>query len=339
MEPTFRRITRAQALEQGFTDHQLSQLVRTGQLHRIRPGEFALGDEWSPSSRLVRHRELVLRTADRVLSPQVYSHHSAAALWGIRIHGAWPDRVDVLVDPATGGRSTGRMRRHALGFDRREIVELEGLLVTSPAQTVVDLARRLPFLDGVVATDSALGTAFGRRRLTTPDEILARLEAGGRGRGMARARAVVAAADGRAESPPETLSRVGSVGLGFPRPDIQREFVTASGLRRVDQWWAEFGHVGECDGAAKYTDAEMLRGRDPVEVLRAEKVRDRELLALPEVRRITHWDPADLYPPARFYDLLISAGLPSRFPRPRFTSWAGAEAAFLAMPAQHALAP
>lgn len=339
MDRQFRRITRAQALDQGFTDRQLSHLVRSGALHRIRPGEFALSDEWSPSNRRERHRELVLRTAERVASPQIYSHHAAAALWGIRIHGSWPDRVDVLVDRTGGGRSTGRMRRHAIGIDEREVVELDGLLVTSPAQTVIDLARRLPFIDGVVVADSALGTAFGRARLTTPEELLARLEAGGRGRGMTRARAVAAEADGRAESPPETVSRLGTILLGFPRPEIQREFDTARGKRRVDQWWVEHGHAGECDGAAKYTDAEMLRGRNPVEVFREEKRRDRELLALPEVNRITHWEPGDLYPPARFYDLLRSAGLPSRFPRPLFTSWSAADAALLSMPTRSSLAP
>lgn len=329
METTFRRITRTDALAQGFNDHQLARLLRDGILHRIRPGEFALDDEWSPSTHLERHRELVLRTAERVDAPQIYSHHAAAALWGIRLLGDWPDKVDVLVDRTGGGRSTGRIRRHAIGIDEREIVEHEGLLVTSPAQTIIDLARHLPFVDGVIAADSALGTAFGRRRLTTPDELLERLAAGGRGRGIGRARAVVAAADGRSESPPESLSRVGTVLLGFPHPEVQQEFETAGGPRRVDLWWPHLGHVGECDGTAKYTDPAMLRGRDAVEVFRAEKRRDRQLLTVAGVDRITHWEPGDLFPPSRFYRLLHSAGLPSRFPPPRFSSWAGADVALL----------
>lgn len=316
MDHNLRRITRAEAIGQGLTDRQLAQLIRTGELHRVRPGEYALPVEWNAAERHRQHRELVLRTAERVTAPQVYSHHAAAALWGIRVRRHWPTRVDVLVDRAGGGRSSGRLRRRALGFDGREIVESEGLLLTSPAQTVVDLATELPFVDAVVVADSALGTAFGRAALTTPSELVTRLADAGSRRGIGRARAVVAEADGRAESPPETESRISTVLLGFPRPELQREFVTHLGIRRVDQWWEEFALAGECDGRAKYRDPRYLKGRDPADVFRLEKERDRALLALPSVRGIIHWDPADLHPLARFYDILRGAGLPSSLPRP-----------------------
>ncbi|PZQ91887.1 MAG: hypothetical protein DI534_02745 [Leifsonia xyli] len=327
-DTTLRRITRADALAQGFTDRQLAQLIRIGELHRVRPGEFALPAEWNSIERHQQHRELVLRTAERVTAPQVYSHFAAAALWGIRIRKEWPKRVDVLVDRADGGRSSGRLRRRALGFDEREIIELNGLLVTSPAQTAVDLARELPLIDAVVAADSALGSAFGRPPLTTQDELLRRAD-DARGRGAIRARIVAAEADGRAESPPESESRITAALLGFPRPELQREFVTRGGTRRVDLWWDEYGHAGECDGRAKYTDPAYLRGRDPADVFRAEKDRDRELLALPQVHGITHWAPADLHPLGRFYDILRDAGLPSRLPRPRSNALTGAESMLL----------
>ena len=325
MNNELRRITRADALAQGFSDRQIAQLVRMGTIHRIRPGEFALSEEWTAVRRHEQHRQLVLRTVERVSGAHVYSHFAAAALWGIRILGRWPKTVDVVVSRAKGGRSSGLLHRHALGFEGREIVELDGLTVTSPAQTVVDLARVLPFVDGVVAADSALGTAFGRRRLTTPEELHARIDDAGRARGAARARAVAAQADGRAESPPETVSRVGSILLGFPHPEPQKEFRTSRGQRRLDLWWKEFGLGGECDGQAKYSDPEYLNGRTPQEAFRDEKLRDRELLALAEVSGIIHWDPADLNPPAKFYDILRGAGLPSRFGRPTFASWSGAE--------------
>lgn len=334
MNTSFHRITRSDALQQGFNDRQLQQLVRSGMLRRVRPGEFALPQEWDPASRLEQHREFVLRTAERVSAPQVYSHHAAAALWRIRIRGRWPDRVDVLAARASGGRSSGRVRRHALGFETHEVVELDGLLVTSPAQTVIDLARALPFLDGVVAADSALGTAFGRRQLTTPEDLDRRLHADDRPRGALKARAVVAEADGRAESPPESESRMETVLLGFPRPELQREFMTSLGAFRTDFWWEEFGLGGECDGAAKYSDPEFLRGRSPQQVFRDEKARERALLAVPELRRLVRWEPADLTPMARFYDVLIAAGLPSRFGRPTAASWTAAQAELIAAAAR-----
>ncbi|AYF98734.1 hypothetical protein [Protaetiibacter intestinalis] len=330
MNTRLHRITRPEALDQGFTDRQVAALIRLKQLHRVRPGEYALPEEWTTAEPHERHRELVLRTSERVAEPQVYSHLAAAALWGIRILGTWPTRVDVLVPRSSGGRSSGRLRRHAIGYDDRDVVELDGILVTSPAQTVVDLARMLPFMDAVVAADSALGTAFGRAPLTTLDEISKIVRAAGRGRGVARARAALAFADRRAEAPPETVSRVGATVLGFPPPEPQKEFATASGRRRVDLWWGAFGRVGESDGRAKYTDPALLRGRSPDEVFRREKQRDRELLALPEVDGITHWEPAELYSPAKFYDILRAAGLPTRLPRPRFTSWSSPDVALAA---------
>ena len=333
MPTSFRRITRAEALDQGFTDRQLQHLVRSGVLHRVRPGEFALPDEWKPATALDRHRELVLRTAERVSAPQVYSHFAAAALWGIRIRGRWPDRVDVLTVKSSGGRSSGRLRRHAVGFDDCVIVDLDGLQLTSPAQTVVDLARMLPFVDAVVASDSALGTAFGRERLTTHAELRERVDAGP-ARGARRVRAVLAEADGRSESPPESESRVSAVLLGFPRPDLQREFRTAIGDFATDLWWPDDGVAGECDGDAKYTDLAYLGTRTPQQVFRDEKARERALRAHPDVNGLVRWAPSDLQPLTRFYDILVGAGLGSTFGRPTAASWGQAQVDLIAIAAR-----
>src|SRR5690606_10965098 len=116
---------------------------------------------------------------------------AAAALWGIRILGTWPDLVDVTLDRASGGRSDGGLRRRCTGLENVEVVELEGLAVTSPAQTVVDLARVLPFADAVVVLDSGMHRRRPEGTRATEPEV-ARLVAAAAGRHGFR-RAIAAA--------------------------------------------------------------------------------------------------------------------------------------------------
>lgn len=332
--PSLQRITRQDALAQGFSDRQLQALVRRGTILRIRPGEFALAEEWSDATPLERHRELVLRTAERVESPQVYSHFAAASLWGIRLWNGWPDRVDVLVDRSLGGRSSGILRRRALGLDGVETIEMNGLTLTSPAQTVIDLARILPFLDAVVVADSAIGTSLGRPPLTTLAELEKVAAASAHKRGAKTVKAVLAAADTGSEGPPETASRVTCIMLGFPAPETQKEFQTVLGARRLDLWWEKYRLGGECDGRAKYSDPAMLHGRTPQEVFREEKERERALLALPEIDGLVRWEPREVRNLQRFYSILSGAGLPSRYGPPTRASWARAQQGLISAAAQ-----
>lgn len=104
------------------------------------------------------------------------SYFAAAALWGIRILGRWPELVNVTIDRAAGGRSDGALRRHCVGLESTEIVVLDGLTVTSPAQTVVDLVRMLQFADAIVAASPALRPAGSRR--SAFDETSSMIDAG-----------------------------------------------------------------------------------------------------------------------------------------------------------------
>lgn len=192
------------------------------------------------------------------------SSSAAASLWGIQILGQWPELVDVTLERATGGRSDGALRRHCTGLESTEIVMLDGLLVTSPAQTVVDLARTLPFTDAVVAVDSALHRRRNPAPLTTPEGI-ARVVGIVEGRhGFRKAVAAAASATSLSDSPKELQSRVLIHLLGFPKPELQHVFALANGGKaETDFYWQDFAHIGECDGRAKYTDPVFLRGRTP----------------------------------------------------------------------------
>jgi hypothetical protein len=195
-------------------------------------------------------------------------------------------------------------------------VELNGLFVTSPAQTVVDLARVLPFPDAVVAMDSALW----RRRIPQPlaaqDDILRLVDAAAGRKGFRGAHAASRFATNLSDSPEESHSRVHIMLLGFPRPQLQHCFELAhGGHAEVDFYWEEFKHVGECDGRGKYRDPKILQGRSSDEVFFAEKGRENEIRR--QVRQFSRWEPRELYPPQQLYDRLVGDGLPSTRPRPR----------------------
>ncbi len=182
------------------------------------------------------------------------------------------------------------------------VAEVEGLRATSPARTVVDLAMTLPFAEAVVPADWALRSGIGRERL---EQVLQEARPTYRRR---RAEAVLRFADGRAESPGESLSRAFMRMLGVPAPDLQVEFSDWRGrIGFVDFYWAEANLIGEFDGRVKYTDPRMLGGRSPGEVVVNEKRREDRLRA--QGPGLCRWTWLDLATPATLGRVLAQAGL------------------------------
>ncbi|MET0782938.1 MAG: hypothetical protein ABWY53_01315 [Leifsonia flava] len=312
---------RAELLSIGTTDATLARERRRGDLLSIVPGSYVTREDWAALDGLARHRLRVLETAARLKTQPVYSHFAAAALLGIRILNEWPERIDVTLERSSGGRSGGLLRRRCTGLDDVDVVSLDGLLVTSPAQTVTDLARELPFADGVVAMDSALHRKRRPRPLLTVDELDARVAASAGKPGHRRAVACARFATPLSDSPQESHSRVQIHLLGFPEPELQSRLLLPDGsTAELDFRWPQYDHGGECDGRAKYRNPEFLRGRTPTEAVIDEKNRENQVRRV--VSRLSRWEPAHLYPPARLYDLLTADGLPSSKPRPpRTTRW------------------
>jgi len=100
---------------------------------------------------------------------------------------------------------------------------------------VVDLARTLPFMDGVVVADSAL-----RLRMVRKAELTAVLDRCAQWRGAERARRVVEFCDGRAESVLESCARVVFDRNGLEPPELQVHFDTAGGEYRADFYWRKY---------------------------------------------------------------------------------------------------
>src|SRR5699024_4746309 len=104
------------------------------------------------------------------------------------------------------------------------VMEIDEIPGTNPARTIIDVARTQGFAGAVCAADEAL-----HRGLCTPDQLSAELEAAAGRTGVARARAVVSFADGRAESVLESLSRVSISRAGLPMPELQVRFILPDG--------------------------------------------------------------------------------------------------------------
>jgi len=165
-----------------------------------------------------------------------------------------------------GGRRNGRVRAVTARLSPQDICLVDGVPVTSAARTVVDIARARPFTHALVTADAALRRGVPRSEMR---RVLAEM---GRWPGVANARRVIEAADGRAESVPESVARGRFIVLGIEVPELQVEVPYDAGweLRhyRVDFEWQRYVLYGEVDGASKYTD---------IEAVRAEKVRQEYL--------------------------------------------------------------
>ncbi|WP_309128082.1 hypothetical protein [Microbacterium sp.] len=299
----------------GLAERRLHALIEGGGVHRIVAGSFALGDEWRRLTPIQQHFVRVLEVADRSRKPQVFMGAAAAAVLGIDRIGAWPHRVEVRIARTSGGRSSGAVARRALGFDGVDLLEWRGHLVTSPAQTAIDVAAEAHFTAGVIAFDQALWRRRDGGALTTISEIERVLAAQSR-RGIGRAAAALDFSTELSDSVRESEARVLIDRMGFPTPELQREFrLTGGRVARADFYFPDFDHIGEFDGTGKYLDPALLRARTPQQVLLEEKDREDELRRV--VQAFSRWRTAAHRDPGMLYDILSAAGLPSRLPRPR----------------------
>jgi hypothetical protein len=178
-----------------------------------------------------------------------FSHESAALVHGLPL---WlPSTVTHLYQRTSpSSRSLRTISRHVPLPPATDVVVVDGLPVTSPSRTVWDCATTMRPLDALVIADAALAVGMDLAELT---ERAAR--SGGR-RGVARARDVIALADGGSESPWETACRFALLRAGFPPPQTQVEVATRLGTFWADLGWAEWRVVIEYDGRSKYAGGE-----------------------------------------------------------------------------------
>ncbi|MDT5089975.1 MAG: hypothetical protein QOG47_2682 [Mycobacterium sp.] len=166
---------------------------------------------------------------------------SAAALHGAR----W-------IDPARPATIIDTNRRPAAGvqvWEERiaddEICLVDGMRLTTPARTALDLARRYSLNDAVAAVD-ALAQAVELKSVDI--ELLVDRYRGRRG--MKGAAAALELIDGGAQSPKETWLRLLLLNAGFPRPQTQIAVRNEWGWvdAYLDMGWEDIKVAVEYDG-------------------------------------------------------------------------------------------
>lgn len=169
----------------------------------------------------------------------VASHHSAARIWG----GTVPEDGLTHITcfgrrPQVAGVLAHRTKRGQVG------TSLQGVRLTTPAQTFLDLAATLNLVELVV-----LGDSLVRKRRVTPEELVA---AAAKYRGANRAVARRAAAFVRrdVDSPMESLLRMLIVLAGLPEPVVNHKIYWSDGQVRwrFDLSYPDYRLVIEYDG-------------------------------------------------------------------------------------------
>ncbi len=203
----------------------------------------------APDDPLVARRAHALTASGAALRnpDHVGSGRSAALMHGLPTF-RHPQAPVLTAAPTTtlGRRGAVHARGAALTGD--DVQDWFGAPVTTPARTVVDLAR-LDRWDGVIAADAALHSAC-----VTPAELQAAAHRARGWPGVRRAREIIAFADARSESPLESLTRLRLHDDDFPAPELQVELAVPGRLRpyRVDFLWPDQRLILEVDGRVKY---------------------------------------------------------------------------------------
>jgi hypothetical protein len=300
------------------TRQQHAHAVKSGKEVRVANGVYADAEEWESADRITRYRTCIDAVAQTRASEPIMSHWSALALHGIDILGQWPELVHMTQQPGIGTRSSGMIARHTMQFREDEVVEVDGIRVTSVARTLVDIAARVPLLDAVVSIDSALHVA--RRSQAAPmiekGELLAYLGSRDPFLGSACALAAIGFGESGADTAIESVSRVTMSRLSCPPPVLQVSYRDGGGLiGECDFSWPEYGVVGEADGERKYLDEAYRSGRSVERVVLDEKYREDRLRAIP--LGVARWNWVTANSPILLAQKLLSIGLPVLMPGTR----------------------
>ncbi len=310
-------LSREELRAAGVGPGPMARMLRSGELVRLRPGVYLRVDpdrpptpeEWS----IARARALARTSAE----PPLFSHLTAAALHGLPVRAQTSQKVHITLPPERPGAQALVVRHRGRVPDDQQ-VERYGVRCTSLQRTMADVARTASFDAAVCVLDAAF------RPTTAPKPGIHDLAAAERLRaavfdiaarsahGRARALRALTFADGRAQLPGESISRIRLAELGFICVDLQvevagphgRTYYVDFGLNDVKAW-------GEFDGEQKYRDEAMRSGLTLEEVLLREKQREDWIRGTTQ-RPLARWKWAHLRSADALAQRLASFGIRPR---------------------------
>lgn len=224
----------------GIDSDAITVRVRRGQLHRLYRGVYAVGhDALTPTARFVA---AVLACG----AGAVLSDYAAAAHLGMR---RVDDRFPEVTVPRAGGREIDGIRVHRRKLDPRDVWTRDGIRVTRPARTILDVSATMP-----PAALRRMVRQAQAERIVTMRQLLDVLARHRGHRGAAKLRAVIA--DGptptRSELEDHALALV--VRAGIERPDINSRLEIDGRRVEPDLLWRRQRLIVECDGRQWHSD-------------------------------------------------------------------------------------
>jgi very-short-patch-repair endonuclease len=238
-------ITREDAARFGISPSAITRRTQSGEWTRVLPGVYRV------TAAPVGLRQTTLAATRWAGDGALVSHATAAVLHGF---GEVRSRKVELWLPYPRNLSSPLVTVHrGTRLDRADRATLDGIPITTPARTLIDIAERLEN-----HRLSALMEDLIRRGLVAPDRLAARLDAlrrSGRS-GCGRLEALLdQRGDGRPlESALEALAWQLIVESGVQLPERQHWVSVTEGRYRLDFAWPDLMLGIECEGYAYHGD-------------------------------------------------------------------------------------
>lgn len=215
-------------------------LARRDIQHAVRGEELLASGHglYTPPRQSVAHQHLATLEALCLGTPLIVSHRTAASIWGIL--GEELARPFHLTAPPGGSRvkRPGLVISHRCQVLEEDHLELNGLHITSPARTWVDVSLSGSVLEALIYADRCrrrgrLEYGEDSRPLASGPELEAALLRRGRPRGILRARRALELSRDGVDSPQETRLRFYMHEAGLPEPEVNDWLLDDCGRRVV----------------------------------------------------------------------------------------------------------
>ena len=263
--------SRAEALDCGETDRTLAEARRAGVIVRLRRGMYAPADIYQACDDSGKHLLHARAALAAQKGPVALTGASAAALHGFALYQQDLSIVHILRLDQGASRRKALTNHHIVIKDLDfELGQYDGILAVSAARAVWEVACRSTMEAGVVTADSAL-----RKAPELANEVEELHESFAYFPGSRQGRITIGFADGRSDSPGESVTRVQFHRYGIPIPELQYDVIDHQGnlLGTSDFYWKQHRHLGEFEGKIKYE--KLLRaGETPSDCVFREKRRE-----------------------------------------------------------------
>ena len=263
--------TRAQAYDCGYSDRQITQIMRQRLWTRFRRGYYCHTDVWLAMSETEQHLVRCGAVIDSLGTEAVaLSHGSGALVHEIDMWGVDLSRVHVTRRDGGAGRVEGDVVHHEGFVADADVVEIGGLPVLSAVRCSLEAGSLAGGEAALCLLDSGL-----HRNLFDQEALMAQFTVMEHWPRMRQLHIPVRMADGGSESIGESRGRWFFWRHHLPAPQLQYDVFDADGvlIGTTDWAWPDLETLGEFDGRIKYGRL-VKEGQQPGDVVFAEKQRE-----------------------------------------------------------------